>query len=65
MENSITTKRQASGVMTSESDRSDEKYSELDILRKAYEIYLENSTNFSDELWSILRGEIPAKESGR
>ncbi len=46
---------------TSKSDIIGESVSELDILRRAYEIYLENSINFSDELWELLRGQTPVK----
>jgi hypothetical protein len=46
---------------TSKSDRMDKGISEPDIMRRAYEIYLENSINFSDELWKLLRGQTPVK----
>jgi hypothetical protein len=57
MEDPITKTMKNSNLMISNSNRSDEVISDLDILRKAYEIYLENSINFSDELWELLRGQ--------
>jgi|BarGraIncu00222A_1022003.scaffolds.fasta_scaffold89348_1 hypothetical protein len=47
---------------TSKTNRLGEGVSEPDILRRAYEIYLENSINFSDELWELLRGQTSVKE---
>lgn len=65
MEETITKNPKVSRMMTFKSDRSGEGPTEMDILRRAYEIYLENSSNFSDELWTMIRGNIPGKASGR
>lgn len=65
MEEAITKKHKVSRMMTLKSDRSGEGVTEMDILRRAYEIYLKNSSNFSDELWTMMRGKIPGKASGR
>jgi hypothetical protein len=50
--------------MTTKSNNPDESSSDLDILRRAYEIYMKHSINFSGELWNMLRSETPIKESG-
>jgi hypothetical protein len=63
MEETITKKQKVSRKMTFKSDNSGESPTEMDILRRAYEIYLENSSNFSDELWTKMRGKIPGKAS--
>jgi hypothetical protein len=65
MEETITKKQKVSRMITLKSDMSGEGPTEMDILRRAYEIYLENSSNFSDELWTMMRGKIPGKASGR
>jgi hypothetical protein len=57
MEDPITKTQKNSNLMTSNSNKSGEVIGDLDILRRAYEIYLENSINFSDELWELLRGQ--------
>jgi hypothetical protein len=64
MENSLTKTEIKSQLMTTKSNNPDESSSDLDILRRAYEIYLKHSINFSDELWNMLRSETPIKESG-
>ena len=64
MEDPITKTQNNSHLMTIKSKMADEGISDLDILRKAYEIYLENSSSFSDELCEMLRGQKPAEEFG-
>jgi hypothetical protein len=50
--------------ITPKTNRSDEGVSDLEILKRAYKIYLENSINFSDELWELVRSQSPVKQSG-
>lgn len=64
MENSLMKTQIKSQLMTSKSNNPDENISDFDILRRAYEIYLKHSINFSGELWNMLRSETPIKESG-
>jgi ACT domain-containing protein len=60
MEDSITKTQKNSNMMKSNSNRSGEVVRELDISRRAYEIYKEKSINFSDELWELVRGRQTA-----
>jgi hypothetical protein len=64
MENSLSETQIKSQLMTSKSNTLDESISDFDTPRRAYEIYLKYSINFSGELWNMLRSETPIKEFG-
>jgi hypothetical protein len=51
-------------VVASKSTKSADVVSDRDSRRRAYNIYLKKSINFTDELWELLRGQIPIQESG-
>lgn len=57
MENSVIKAKMNVGLWTSKSISLGKKIDEVDILRKAYEIYIENSNPFSNEMDDLFRDE--------
>jgi hypothetical protein len=63
MENSITKAKKSRHVRTSKSIDTRKRITEVDILRKAYEIYIENSDFSSNEIDHLFRIERELGES--
>ena len=57
MENSVIKAKMYMGLWTSKSISLGKKIAEVDILRKAYEIYMENGNPFSNEIDDLFSDE--------
>jgi hypothetical protein len=58
MENSVIKAKMNMGLWTSKPISLGKKIAEVDILRRAYEIYMENGNTFSNEIDELFRDEI-------
>lgn len=64
MENSITKTRKSDDVIASDSQETRRRVTEVDILWRAYEIYLDNNNSFTDEVFDWVRGETTIGKPG-